>query len=198
MDNWGCGKKERMMKNGTWTIAKKNAFCTRVLCIYRTLLAPQKRIRTAILSTEHSLFYYDLGPSTQLTLSAYSKSGHTTRHDSTLIVNAEKNISTFLFATPSAAIIGFAVGFLVGVRNHLCAVFIYFGFGFWVGCRVPRICPVLNVGLGQAIPNWAKFGRTARRSFEECSLGYSEVIVHDSGTREPPTHRTPNPQEPRT
>ena len=38
------------------TIAKKSVSCTRVLGIYRTLLAAQKRIRTAILSIDHSLF----------------------------------------------------------------------------------------------------------------------------------------------
>ena len=37
---------------------KKKSFpCIRDLCIYRTLLAARKRRRTAILSTEHSLFF---------------------------------------------------------------------------------------------------------------------------------------------
>jgi len=45
----------RMMEDGRM-IAKKSISCMRVLCIYRMLLAAQKRIRTAILSTDHSLF----------------------------------------------------------------------------------------------------------------------------------------------
>jgi len=48
-------KEGRMMEDGRM-IAKKSISCMRVLCIYRTLLAAQKRIRTAILSTDHSLF----------------------------------------------------------------------------------------------------------------------------------------------
>jgi len=48
-------KEGRMMEDGRM-IAKKSISCMRVLCIYRTLLAAQKRIRAAILSTDHSLF----------------------------------------------------------------------------------------------------------------------------------------------
>jgi len=56
-------KEGRMMEDGRM-IAKKSISCMRVLCVYRTLLAAQKRIRTAILSTDHSLF--TLKPSTHV------------------------------------------------------------------------------------------------------------------------------------
>jgi len=52
-------KEGRMMEDGRM-IAKKSISCMRVLCIYRRLLAAQKRIRTAILSTDHSLFTLDI------------------------------------------------------------------------------------------------------------------------------------------
>ena len=55
-------KEERMMENGTPTIVKKSVSCTRVLCIYKTLLAAHKGIRTTRLSTEHSLFLLLHGP----------------------------------------------------------------------------------------------------------------------------------------
>jgi len=60
----------RMMEDGRM-IAKKSISCMRVLCIYRTLLAAQKRIRTAILSTDHSLFTLGYEPGSRSSIDFY-------------------------------------------------------------------------------------------------------------------------------
>ena len=58
--HWENRKGVRSNEIEGWTMGRKSFFCMRFLCIYRTLLAAQKRIRTSILSTEHSLLFYSL------------------------------------------------------------------------------------------------------------------------------------------
>ena len=54
---WTIEDVKRTEDDGRWeNDCEKSVSCMRVLCIYRTLLAAQKRIRTAILSINHSLF----------------------------------------------------------------------------------------------------------------------------------------------